>query len=294
MAERFEEQVEILDKAGRPAIVLNAEHASFRTQREGRRTVIDEDLVHVGQRVALETPPATPSNTARLVVGDRFRAGIAAVRDTEGKPVFTVDGSERRIRCLAQLIVLDDKGGEVLRFEPSSATLRLGGTGGTDGDVEVRNGEGKVTIHLDGATGDIKLMGADCAEVFAARDLAALEPGSVCVIGLDGALEPCRDPYDSRVAGIVAGAGDLRPGIVLGQGTAGHHKVPLSLTGRVWCKVDADLGEIRPGDLLTTSGSAGHAMRADDVSRRPGAIVGKALAPLAEGRGFVPVLVGLQ
>jgi hypothetical protein len=92
----------------------------------------------------------------------------------------------------------------------------------------------------------------------------------------------------------VAGGGDLHPGIVLGQGTVNEQSVPLSLTGRVFCKVDAGFAPISPGDLLTTSPTPGHAMRADDPSRRIGAIAGKALARLGSGRDLVPILVGLQ
>ena len=48
------------------------------------------------------------------------------------------------------------------------------------------------------------------------------------------------------------------------------------------------------GDLLTTSDTAGHAMKAVDPRRAFGAILGKALQPLSEGRGLIPVLVALQ
>ncbi len=43
--------------------------------------------------------------------------------------------------------------------------------------------------------------------------------------------------------------------------------------------VDAAYGTIKVGDLLTSSPTPGHAMRADDP--KPGTIVGKALQPLA-------------
>jgi len=48
------------------------------------------------------------------------------------------------------------------------------------------------------------------------------------------------------------------------------------------------------GDLLTTSPTPGHAMRADDPGRAFGAVLGKALRPLADGQGLVPILVALQ
>src|SRR5215207_10192733 len=70
--------------------------------------------------------------------------------------------------------------------------------------------------------------------------------------------------------------------------------VPVALNGKAWCKVDAEEEAVEVGDLLTTSGTPGHAMKASDVTRYVGAVIGKALAPLAEGRGLVPVLVSLH
>ena len=62
----------------------------------------------------------------------------------------------------------------------------------------------------------------------------------------------------------------------------------------MWCKVDAGFGAVKPGDLLTTSPSAGHAMKAGDAWRRAGAVIGKAMTSLEDGRGLVLVLVNLQ
>jgi len=66
------------------------------------------------------------------------------------------------------------------------------------------------------------------------------------------------------------------------------------LVGKVFCKVVADGGAIAVGDLLTTSGTPGHAMKAADPARAFGAVIGKALAPLPHGRGLLPILVSLQ
>jgi hypothetical protein len=57
---------------------------------------------------------------------------------------------------------------------------------------------------------------------------------------------------------------------------------------------DAGTGPIEPGDLLTTSDTPGHAMRVVDHDRANGAILGKAMTSLDEGRGLVLVLVSLQ
>ena len=68
----------------------------------------------------------------------------------------------------------------------------------------------------------------------------------------------------------------------------------VALVGKVFCKVDAASGAIAIGDLLTTSDTPGHAMRVGEPSRAFGAVIGKALAPFAAGRGVVPILVALQ
>jgi hypothetical protein len=143
--------------------------------------------------------------------------------------------------------------------------------------------------------GDIQLTGADCAEEFDLEGSpAAVEPGSVMVIGSAGGLKPCEQAYDRRVAGVISGAGDYRPGIILHKGPDHEQRVPVALTGKVFCKVDATFGAVEVGDLLTTSPISGHAMKASDSSRAFGAILGKALQPMSAGQGLLPVLVALQ
>jgi hypothetical protein len=56
-------------------------------------------------------------------------------------------------------------------------------------------------------------------------------------------------------------------------------------------KVDATFGAIRAGDLLTTSTTAGYAMKVSDKAAAIGAIIGKALGNLEIGTGTIPVLV---
>jgi hypothetical protein len=62
----------------------------------------------------------------------------------------------------------------------------------------------------------------------------------------------------------------------------------------VYCWCDASGGAIEPGDMLTTSDTPGHAMKVTDYPRAQGAIIGKAMTSLEEGRGLVLVLVNLQ
>jgi hypothetical protein len=155
--------------------------------------------------------------------------------------------------------------------------------------------DGRVWITGElGVGGDIVLPNADVAEDFDVSEGTPVEPGSVVVIGEDGALHECTDDYDGRVAGVVSCAGAHRPAMVLDRRRVQQSRQPVALMGKVFCKVDADLGAIAAGDLLTTSSTRGHAMKATDRQRAFGAAIGKALGSLDAGRGLIPVLVGLR
>ena len=143
-------------------------------------------------------------------------------------------------------------------------------------------------------TGDIRLTGADCAENFDIADTALVEPGTVMVLGENEVLQPSRSAYDKRVAGVVSGAGDYKPGIILDKQPSGTNRRPIALLGKVYCKVDANYAPIEVGDLLTTSPTLGHAMKADDPVKAFGAVIGKALRPCRGGTGLIPILVALQ
>jgi hypothetical protein len=71
-------------------------------------------------------------------------------------------------------------------------------------------------------------------------------------------------------------------------------RAPIAVVGKVACRCDAGYGAIAVGDLLTTSPTRGHAMRADDPDRALGAVLGKALGALVDGVGLVTVLVALR
>jgi hypothetical protein len=114
------------------------------------------------------------------------------------------------------------------------------------------------------------------------------------VIDDAGRLCESVEAYDRRVAGVVSGVGSLRPGIVLDRQANASNRATVALCGKVFCKVVADDSAIAVGDLLTTSRTPGHAMKATDAKRAFGAVIGKSLAPLAAGRGVVPILVALQ
>jgi hypothetical protein len=141
------------------------------------------------------------------------------------------------------------------------------------------------------------LGGSDLAEPFDVNSPAEeVKPGMVVVIDEQktGELRLANQAYDTKVAGVISGANGLDPGMVMkAEGKAdGQH--PVAMTGRVWCYVDASFGAVRRGDRLTTSPTPGHAMVATDQARCGGAVIGKAMSELPEGKGLVLVLVNLQ
>jgi hypothetical protein len=239
-------------------------------------------------------------SNAALYVGTTDNEGDIIVRDAANRDVFHFDAANAVLYIGASgnegdIIVRDSSNREVFHFDAGNAALYVGAAG-NEGDVIVRNNNGNETIRLDGNSGDIILSNADAAEQF---DLAAhveASPGSVVVLTDEGTLVPSSKPYDKRVVGVIAGAGAFRPGIVMDyrESSEGRSRVAVSVMGKVTCRADASYGRITVGDLLTTSPKAGCAMRVADPAKAFGAVIGKALSPLAEGMGLVDVLVGLQ
>ena len=205
----------------------------------------------------------------------------AGVKETAGGVGATDSGKPMRL---------------TIQLDGDTADLRVGGSGEA-GDIRLFSSKDslKPSVHLDGEAGDIKLMGADCAEGFRINETASrIEPGTVMVIGNDGLLQQSYKAYDRRVAGIVSGAGQYKPGIILGTNFDREGHVAIALIGKVFCNVDARQTPIEVGDLLTTSDHPGYAMKASIPSEAFGAVLGKALQALKEGQGQIPVLISLQ
>ena len=113
------------------------------------------------------------------------------------------------------------------------------------------------------------------------------------VLGDTGCLRQSENAYDKRVVGVISGAGEYKPGIVLDK-QAREQRQPIALLGKVYCKVDAQYSPISIGDMLTTSPTPGHAMKATDPTAAFGAVIGKALRPCTTDRGLIPILICLQ
>jgi hypothetical protein len=181
----------------------------------------------------------------------------------------------------------------------SGASLYLYGSNNNANIILDSNssGEGRITcdvLQINGGSDLSEKFNINPAPVAAAREP---EPGQLVCIdpARPGQLVTSSQPYDRTVAGVISGAGGVKPGMLMGQaGTAADGRQPVALTGRVYCWVDADHGAITPGDLLTTSATPGHAMKVADHARAQGAIIGKAMSALPKGKGLVLVLVSLQ
>jgi len=257
---------------------------------------------------------------ARINVGGGTKAGSLQLLNAAGKVVavfeadpsvislFTAAGGQGPLNTLAAQLQSSPDGSLTLTNGAGVNTIRLSGKGGSGwfgapgvaGDVLVFGADAKGTnaadaaVWIKGATGDVVLQNADCAEDFEVQDSTVIEPGVVLSLGQEGRLALSTIPYDRKVAGVISGAGGLRPGIVLGRSVDADNRWPIALSGKVFCKVDADRSPVVIGDLLTTSSTPGHAMAARDHRRAFGAVIGKALAPLKSGRALVPILVALQ
>lgn len=188
-------------------------------------------------------------------------------------------------------------------------TIELDADSWDGGSVYIHNSSGTDTITLHGdynGDGDGRIItdelqitgGSDLSEQF---DIQGTEDAvrAGMLVSIDpkrpGKLMVTKNAYDNKVAGVISGAGGVKPGMMMGQdGSEANGDYPVALTGRVYCWADASTGSIEPGDMLTTSSTPGHAMKATDRERSYGTVIGKAMTSLEKGKGLVLVLVSLQ
>jgi hypothetical protein len=177
---------------------------------------------------------------------------------------------------------------------PNDTGVGIYATGGPNGYAGVFRGNILILSKADGSEIVELGEGLDYSEGFNVSERSKLEPGTVLSIDIDspGQLRISDVAYDTKVAGIIAGANGLGSGVRLG---AGKFDYDVALAGRVYCNVQAGSAPIQPGDLLTTSSLPGYAMKASDRERAGGAILGKAMESLEAGtKGKILVLVTLQ
>jgi hypothetical protein len=270
-----------------PARVITGGHGG-----NGRITAAAKDGLPLAELIAFE-------HEAVIAAGQKGgRPGRFTLYDGNGKPTVNISSADGHAvfggNVAGRITAAGADGKPVAELiAGTNEAIIAAGQVGRPARLSLYDGNGKESIRLDAAAGDVVFVNADCAEEFDVADEISVDPGTVLV--LEGeSVRPTESAYDRRVVGVVSGAGNLQPALVLDRRPNGTNRVPVALVGKVFCKVDAAFGAVAVGDLLTTATTRGHAMRASDPAQAFGAVLGKALRPLDEGRGLIPVLVALQ
>jgi hypothetical protein len=231
-------------------------------------------------------------DTGDISAGGNGQNGGLIINDSNGVETVLLDGREGNATI---------NGNVGIGTAPTEAKLDVAGKIKAQA-VETRKLElikddgsfGDLTVNTLTAHEDIMIKNADCAEDFDIAEEVDIEPGTVMTLKQEGSLCQSSEAYDKKVAGVISGAGDYKPGLILDKQPSQENRLPVALMGKVYCKVDADQAPIEVGDLLTTAPTPGHAMKAEDPFKAFGAVIGKALRPLEAGKGLIPVLVALQ
>jgi hypothetical protein len=274
----------LIAASGGVGINKNNPTAALDVAGETKTTSLSTDQLTVYRNWQAARITATTANQASYLEfndlqGTRGLIGVDGTGFSGGFDAFSIaTWSEDDIRFLThQLLRMTISADGLVGIPTVEKTAKL-------------NVEGRVRVHSLQITG-----GADIAEPFQLTETSDAEPGMVVSIDPDqpGHLRLSETAYDPAVAGVISGAGGVQPGMMLHpEGSVANGSHPVALTGRVYCWVDADGGgAVRPGDMLTTSGIRGHAMKATDRDRSFGTVLGKAMTSLESGRGLVLVLI---
>ena len=267
MPETFQGEVSVTDSQGQTLIEFNDNgRGDIKVLKEGKQVA----HLHGG---------------GGLVLGFNGRDGHISLFDSEGK--HTVQFTSKH-----GLQLFNESRDQVAHLHRGGG-LVLGGNG-RDGHISLYDSEGKHTVQVSGQDGDVILKNADAAEDFDIVDAAEVGAGSVVVIDTEYRLKKSRQAYDRCVAGVVSGAGQYKPALILDRDWQDPNRLPVALAGKVFVNADANNSPIKVGDLLTTSDLPGFAMSAIDPKRAFGAVIGKALTPLNSGTGQIVMLVSLQ
>ena len=267
------------------------------------------------------------SNTASTQMATTDDGGLIRAFGATGLARASIYGN-RSATGGGGLVLLESSGGGGVELRGQNSTTNNGGYGvfyqdigtagvliegseanGQGGQINLYRADGTATISIDAdfngdgriTTQELQITGgSDLSEQF---DISAVKGETVkpgMLVSIDpknpGALIVSSGSYDKTVAGIISGAGGVKTGLMMGQkNTKADGKHAVALTGRVYCYVDATEHAIEPGDLLTSSDTAGYAMKACDSARSQGTVIGKAMTTMAKGeKGLVLVLVNLQ
>ncbi len=164
----------------------------------------------------------------------------------------------------------------VVSVKKASSAYDTGVVGVVDQVLQVPSAELKAQYTSEQAAIKAALTRRDAAE------LAAKESGQP----MKAVLIPQQTISDKAVAiEPLADAEAVATGGYINAVTLGSYK---------GVKVDASFGAIKAGDLLVASSNPGYAMKAGEISKSNGAVIGKALRDFPAGTGMIPVMVSLK
>ena len=191
-------------------------------------------------------------NTGNIIAGGQEgQGGSLILKDRHGTAGVFITSSTSPLDLEEQLlggqwgqwVMIDGRIGVVklrkgthdsIVLNAQSGNIHVGGLQGAAGNIFVLpENSSEASIHLNGQTGlisfnnatcagDITLTNADCAEEFDIAKSEEIDPGTVMVLDQEGKLQESKEAYDKKVAGVISGAGDCKPGIVLDKKHSQH------------------------------------------------------------------------
>jgi hypothetical protein len=195
---------------------------------------------------------------------------------------------------------------------PTGPSGTVGPTGATPfittgGNIYYNGGNLGIGTSSPTSPIDINGQGAmNCLKIRGGCDLserAIVSPGTDVRAGLILVIDPLNPnmlklpdgAYDRKVAGVISGANNYPQGIILSN-SDNTNGVPIALVGNVYVWCESVTAPINVGDMITTSGLfKGMGMKAKDMSKSYGAIIGKAMENLpGKKTGYIKVKICLQ
>ncbi len=267
----------VLDRARLPALTA-ADVGAAPANGTGRIVtggVTSSDTLHFSG--AMQQITFWPNGWANLPTGWSNGPGPAA-SPNDG---FSIAVGHTGGETTAAFLTINDNADDAIYIGSGSATccsstwrgLRVQGGGNAQLSGTLASGQG--ALYADVAENVPVTEGIEAGDVVAVSPDAGSYPESRFV--------RTAAAFDRGVVGVISDSA------IMNMATEAGGRQPLALTGLVKVKVDASYGAIQPGDLLVSSPTPGHAMRADDAPA--GTVIGKALEPLNDGTGRVLMLV---
>ena len=207
-----------------------------------------------------------------LIVYSARERFLAMETAHENRRTIGTSGASTLIEAIGRIPTNNDGGRSHPTDEPDMALARSAAE--STGTSEHSDETAVQTIEQGAAQALSLNVWLPVSDVVEAGDVLALDPGS------SGRLRRAENIADPMVFGVAIAVSErLGDGLLAAVATHGLAEV----------RVDAGFGPVRAGDLLVSSPTPGHAMRATEV--RPGTVLGKAFEDLDSGTATIRMLV---